>query len=104
MSCAFTISADGHKFPVLIILPRLTSLPEYMPPPNIALHYSSESTFNGKIIAENYIERILVSYMKANELKKTAFFYDSAPCHLTKDVTDTLNKNDIHQVYDTTFI
>ena len=59
VSIALCASASGKKLPVLVIIPRATPLPGFVPPDNVILLYRTASTFNGeKVTIQNIPARL----------------------------------------------
>ncbi len=89
MSAAFCASADGHKLPVLIIVPRKTDIPSFTPPENVIVHYKSSTTFDEQVLTNEFFGRIFEPHTKRYDIEPSYLFLDSAPCHKTKLVNDT---------------
>ena len=64
LHCAFTASADGTKLPVLILVPRKKSLPFFVCPDNVIVHYQQKgNTFNNQVNIFNWIEHMWKLYI-----------------------------------------
>lgn len=84
LSAMFTATASGKKLPIYIIVPRMTDLPDYVPPDNVKLFYKTGATFDQDVICD-YLTRVVQPYATENSLEPILFI-DSARCHLTKQV------------------
>ena len=94
LSAAFSATASGNKLPILIIIPRKTDLPNFIPPSNVKLIYKTNATFNDEII-EWYLKEIVSSYKSHNNLNEVRLVLNSAGCHLTKRVENAFNTSNI---------
>jgi hypothetical protein len=72
LSAAFAANANGQKLPVLIIIPRITDLPNYTPPDNVLLVYKSNIDTN--IISDVFIDRIMATHVKRFNLTGATVF------------------------------
>ena len=79
MSALFTASAKPEKSPVMILVPRKEELKDFTPPENTVIIYKTGATFNEETIIEHK-NRILTSYMLANNISDVTLLLDSAKC------------------------
>ena len=60
ISIAVTVSADGYVLPAMVIIPRKTPLPNYIPPNNVIVQYKENSkTFDSDVISNGVLQRII---------------------------------------------
>jgi hypothetical protein len=89
ISIAVTVSADGYVLPAMVIIPRKTPLPNYIPPNNVIVHYKENSnTFDSDVISNGVLQRIIYPQILVNNQKNPLLIMDSAPCHKTKEVRE----------------
>jgi hypothetical protein len=98
LSAAFGATASGIKLPILVLVPRKTDLPNFIPPSNVKLIYKSNSTFNEEII-EYYLNTIISEYKNQKNVDQVKLVLDSARCHLTKRVDNALLLNNIKPLF-----
>lgn len=82
ISIALCASASGTKLPILVIIPRATPLPGFVPPDNVIVLYRTASTFNGEILRDHFLKRVLFPYIDRSGFQSSRLLWDSAPCHL----------------------
>jgi hypothetical protein len=78
--------------PVLIIISRITELPNYTPPDNVLLVYKSGATFDTNIISDVFIDRIMGTHVKRFNLTGATVFLDPATCHKSVAVNKKLKQ------------
>jgi hypothetical protein len=95
MSAAFCASASGKKLPVLIVVPRLTDLPNYTPPENVVVHYKASATFDDVVIKNQFLDRVFIPHVQRKNIRSDLFL-DNATCHKTTTVYDVAKQNGIN--------
>ena len=63
ISIVFCAFASGKKLPALVIIPRATPLPGFVPPENVIVLYRTASTFNGEVLRDQFLKRVLFPFM-----------------------------------------
>ena len=99
LSVCFCALAFGEKFRVMVIIPRVTPIKDYIPPNNVYIVYSKSGTFNENIISNNFIERCIYPEILSKHLENSVLLLDHAPCHLTRQVKDKLANCNINPIY-----
>ena len=87
MSAAFT--ASGSKLPIVVLVPRKTEIPDYVPPDNVLLIYKTAATFNDDVLVE-YLERVM------SGKQGSTLFIDSAKCNTTNKVSVKFDELEIN--------
>ena len=96
ISIAVTVSADGYVLPAMVIIPRKTPLPNYIPPNNVIVHYKENSnTFDSDVISNGVLQRIIYPQILVNNFKsfKSQFQHRWNEWFLASDHTYTRNGN-----------
>ncbi|CAF0914704.1 unnamed protein product [Brachionus calyciflorus] len=81
VSITFCAAANGKKLLALILVPRKTPLPDFIPPPNVILVYESSATFDLISIRDQFFKRVLFPYLDTNGFEESSLIWDSTPCH-----------------------
>ena len=99
MSPLFTASAKPEKSPVMILVPRKEELKDFTPPENTVIIFKTGATFNEETIIEHK-NRILTSYMLANNISDVTLLLDSAKCQgfSVPSPTENLTYHTLHNV------
>ncbi len=98
LSIAFAATANGQKLKPIVIVPRVNAMSNYIAPDNVIVVYSKAGTFNDKMIKDGFIQKVLYPFMLAHGLANTTLLMDSAPCHLTSLVTDSLKDLNVNTI------
>lgn len=100
ISILFCCSADGNKLDPMIIVPRKKPLKDYVPPDNVVLYYKQNSkSFDSNVIANGFINRVLLPHKMRIGQTKSVLILDQAPCHRTKEVKDRFKESGIDLLY-----
>ena len=70
-------------------MPREKPIDDYSPPDNLRVIYKPGATFDSGVICD-YLDEDVREFIEINNLGnyKATMFLDSAPCHLTNEVSD----------------
>ena len=80
--------ASCRKAKALVLVPRKNPLKNWLPPENVQVIYGTNGCFNEAVVSQHYIP-LLVDYKVEHNLPNLDFIFDQAPCHMTRQVTNT---------------
>ena len=91
-------SADGHKLPAVIMIPRTTPLVDFTAPANTIVVYEGACTFNSRVIKESFLDACLQPHLMRHRIKNPTLILDRAPCHKSQYVVEEMTRQQIdHQ-------